>query len=1666
MKEHISSEQGLKESLDRLRRRLLDLSRRNPLLNYRFPKRSIKIIDELPSATFHPLLTGRRFTLTAIEESQKLDSLPPQGLLPARIEDVTGTEDLSLSIDMRQELPIPGETIDAKHLDDLLQTPFNPKELERRCTVLHTTARTALEETGTNFLHLAIGFLEWFESDDSTEKSRAPLILVPLEINKGKHDPWTDTFQYSVNYSEEDIETNLSLAEKLAQDFRIDLPEFDSERDPEEYLTEVSEKILSYPRWRVVREMVIDLFSFSKLLMYRELNQNHGSEAQHPAEHPIVSKLLGDTEAPSDNHTDLQLAEIYNVDRHPQAHEIQLVMDADSSQHSALIDALAERKNLVIHGPPGTGKSQTITNLIAAALANGKSILFVAEKSAALEVVKNRLDRCGLGDFVLELHSRGTNKGQLHQELERRLHKRFPEPRDIKEQETNLTQERLRLLSYTEAAQMLIGPDQEPFFKVAFRASRFRTLAKPEFPESNNGEFPLLSRREIEERTAIVREASMLWHDLPDAVRLAWDGIDLRHVFGSELQSVSTALRHLHASAIEAQAALSLLTAEGAPISTQIVQLRGLVQLSLALSSPSRPHLAPDTWANLLSKATADKVRKLHDRLAEIPALTKASATLPQTQVCLDLTFVAGLKENCARLIQEGHQEKTLYQLETLLQSSQRCAHSAQQLQHLNDTIHNVLGASPSFLADFEKVISLAELFSNMPQLVERAFEPAWLRRHAEEKLRQAEETAQQLTTKLREVQRRFDTKFAPYTRELRLIAKRLRSLHDRWFPRLRSEYRVLHKEIVSFLHNPKEVRDRTLTERIEQLANLLDDVERFASDVNIKDALGHPFKGIETDWPSLRATIAWTSNLIQTVRDPLLAKSLVTNTDNSANEIRRLGNQLSQPLVVLYDGLRECGLGDSLESPITLIQQLLAKQLELLEGLLLTLRAAQAPRLTTVEQLQAAAAARLQLLEIRYEVEANQTLAISLGNHWQGFDTDTTSLLQALDWLSTLHMTGVQADVISWALSGPESPRGASIMTVSDKLKQFLSVREEWLKQCSRWGGVNLERWLKGKSPSFILADVIQACEASLATIEFLNPWSEFCRVTAHLQELGHQEMIQLVHTHNLAPERLAAYFRALAYEAIARQAVQANPALANFTRVAYERTIREFQRIDRELNSRRGQDIASNIAKRPIPAGIGTGPVRTLTNRGLIEHELSKKTRHIPIRQLVRRAGKALQAIKPCFMMSPLSVAQYLPPGQIDFDLVVMDEASQVKPEDALGAILRGKQVVIVGDPKQLPPTTFFDQISDAEEDDEEHIAAEETESILEIAQRTFANRTLLWHYRSQHPSLIAFSNSQFYNNELLLFPSPYAQHNEFGVQVHWIEDATYKNSRNLVEALQVAQAVRTHLIEQPEVSLGVATMNSQQRDLILAEIERLQKTDARFDVTLRQQEERDEPFFVKNLENVQGDEREVIFISTTYGRDPETQRVYQRFGPIARDKGWRRLNVLFTRARRRIELFTSLKSNDIVLGENPSRGVVAFRNYLAFAETGQIVEIGLDSGRSPDSDFEVDVATLLIAHGYQVEAQVGVAGFFIDLGVKDSQDAGTYRLGIECDGATYHSAKSVRDRDRLRQEILEAKGWKIHRIWSTDWFKNRESEIQRLLSVVAGAARTTEELKCAIA
>jgi hypothetical protein len=422
---------------------------------------------------------------------------------------------------------------------------------------------------------------------------------------------------------------------------------------------------------------------------------------------------------------------------------------------------------------------------------------------------------------------------------------------------------------------------------------------------------------------------------------------------------------------------------------------------------------------------------------------------------------------------------------------------------------------------------------------------------------------------------------------------------------------------------------------------------------------------------------------------------------------------------------------------------------------------------------------------------------------------------------------------------------------------------------------------------------------------------------------------------------------------------------------------------------------------------------------------------------------------------MMSPLSVAQFIAPASLHFDLIVMDEASQLKPEDSLGAIVRGARLVVVGDPRQLPPTSFFDRIDG--NSDEDASLAEEAESILDRCLQIYPRRRLRWHYRSEHESLIVFSNATFYDdNPLLLFPSPHRSNRRYGVHYNYVQGANYQKGLNLVEAQTVVNAVKEHFRQCSSQSLGVATFNREQSDLIQELLEKLQKENPLFDQQLRANLDSGEAFFIKNLENVQGDERDVIFISTTYGPDPSTGRVFQRFGPLSGDTGWRRLNVIITRAKCRVEVFSSMHPSDITPTEGTKRGVHALKAYLEYASTGIIPDYGTPTGGDPDSDFEVAVMKVLRDLGYSAVPQVGVAGFAIDIGVRHPERESDFILGVECDGATYHSAKSVRDRDRLRQEILQSKGWRIHRIWSTDWFKNRETEIRRLREAIDEARR----------
>ena len=561
------------------------------------------------------------------------------------------------------------------------------------------------------------------------------------------------------------------------------------------------------------------------------------------------------------------------------------------------------------------------------------------------------------------------------------------------------------------------------------------------------------------------------------------------------------------------------------------------------------------------------------------------------------------------------------------------------------------------------------------------------------------------------------------------------------------------------------------------------------------------------------------------------------------------------------------------------------------------------------------------------------------------------------------------------------------------------------------------------------------------------MNDWASYCALESQLGDAGLSLIGRAAREGRLRFENATSFLELVYVRCLIKGVVEEVPHLPSWNGSHIESLRKRLVQLDTEYLGVGHDAVVGTLSQAEVPAGVSQGAISAKTERALIEHEIGKQRRHISIRELMRRAPNAARALKPCFMMSPASVAQFIPQGQNTFDLVIVDEASQMRPEDALGALARGKQTVIVGDPMQLPPTTFFDSSADEDQlsqDDEIDI---DTESILDIAISSYRPfRELRWHYRSRHHSLIAFSNREFYKDNLIVFPSPKDQAKDLGVQTVFVENGIYCNSLNLIESDVVIETVSEIMRRHPDCSIGVVAINQPQKehltegfDRLFAEDPDLEDYRSRWPSTL-------EEFFVKNLENVQGDERDIIVISTVYGRAAPGAPVMQRFGPINSKSGHRRLNVLFTRAKERVVLVTSMRPEDINLQPGSSRGLLAFKNYLEYARSGRL-DVGVNTGGSYESPFEEEVAEVLDRLGYKVEPQVGVAGYLIDLGVRHTQNHDHFILGIECDGASYHSAKSARDRDRLRQSVLEGLGWKLYRIWSTDWFYARDREIKRL-------------------
>ena len=581
---------------------------------------------------------------------------------------------------------------------------------------------------------------------------------------------------------------------------------------------------------------------------------------------------------------------------------------------------------------------------------------------------------------------------------------------------------------------------------------------------------------------------------------------------------------------------------------------------------------------------------------------------------------------------------------------------------------------------------------------------------------------------------------------------------------------------------------------------------------------------------------------------------------------------------------------------------------------------------------------------------------------------------------------------------------------------------------------------------------DCLAALSAKMEDLEqsrnLFRDWSSWCAVRSGAIAKGLASLVNDIEAGAVRPADAVGAFRLGYARWWLPHAIDDSGELRNFRRFAHENAIDDFRAIDDLVRAQASDRVVSSLVH-GLPA-VDTVPRNS--ELGRLRHQMALQKPSSSIRDMITAMPDSFGKLAPCLLMSPLSIAQYLPTHQALFDVVIFDEASQIATWDAVGAIARGRQTVIVGDPKQLPPTNFFGRNDGDDDSVPEH--DRDLESILDEAQASgLPTRHLRWHYRSRHESLIAFSNWHYYDNNLITFPSPVTQ--DQAVSLAYVPTGIYDRGQsrtNTEEARAIVADIRKRLTEWLKLppakrpTLGVITFNVQQQTLIQDLLDDVRRDNPAFEWFFA--EDRIEPLIVKNLENIQGDERDVILFSITFCRDA-AGKLPMTFGAINRDGGERRLNVAVTRARQELKVFAGIRADDIDLGRSKARGVAHLKAFLDYAVRGAIAFPAQDLGSQGgmESPFEMAVAAQLERRGWQIVPQVGVSGFRIGLGVKHPDNAGLYLAGVECDGATYHSSATARDRDKVREQILTGLGWNILRVWSTDWWFNMQESIERL-------------------
>lgn len=1658
------------ERIELLRKRLLDFSRRNPLVHITFKSNAasvIRVVDEVPDLVRVNLTSDvemRFVALPPIEEDPRdelsgafldalflarredeayvraMEALDPddagtpdrERVLERELKDRirerlglarrAGRDAVSLVEHARQhgiapsyDLPHPGDLHDdGRHDDDGIQTLMTPDRLRRAGKTILERGRSIEREIGVNVQHAVFGIVEWKHPEEK-ETHFSPLLLLEVRFDRRSS---LGGEEYRVSGASA-LTTNTTLREKFLTEYRLELPEYEG-GSVEDYFDLVREKAPKGWDWKVRRQLVFGIFPSSRMAMYHDLD---------PAKRPLAQKeLITRLLASTGNAGPGAYAPDYEPDAPDQAELAPFVVrDADSSQWSALVDVL-NGKNVALEGPPGSGKSQTIVNIIAACLAAGKRVLFVAEKLTALDVVKSRIEASGLGEFVLALQAGKASADQVYASIADRLD--LVPGRDGKALQSymlrkeQLDTQKRRMQGYLDVLSRPFGASGLAVQQILGRSIRTADLRELMPREVRRAELADIQSMTPARRDEILADAALfqrllqgadhipeLWMQGETPLTTQDEAEDLAADAGGLAQELEELRARVQASSFgadpKAWTALSFTEAADA--------LRGvLASANLVGADALRRLLSPDfrQVARGLVDAVAQR-RRFQDALAlNLKDVRTAGADI---RTALDLARAAGgavdpgaIEAKLSDLRQRSADLQALTAAYRSLGARwSRSGVTAATLRRLCATI----GRTPAGIVALTGLGSAPEV-----QREVAAFEA----RRAQVDHRLAELRAS--LPKCGEDRVDAVLGAADVIEAAGLFARLGRPYKD--------ALAVFQRLAGAGPAQPRPTMVRLLRDYGAWLR-----ARDALSDPALAVRFGAGFQGHATDPAHLAACRTYAEEIASTLRD---------FPDLGAEILSGLGTVLRG--VELPDALPDVdaagaasaldGLGAEIEAS--------TREVELA-------RAPATPFRDTAELTVAGLERLLKLMAAAEELEAHiAALEAQVGTDLASRVDGVADAAARVEALLDLLGSGVAEAVLA---DGEASLRTAE--ELARRQARTLDMGAAFLAQAG------LTRYAPDLPTLAALEPkLIEAAADAPALLDRVR----VKRAEKRLRGAGLDALVDWATGagRDEAKARLPELADALLAKGLADVVhAEHRETLHGYSGEELDEIRKDIAAKDREVIALTRQVVRARlIGASDPPQGVGYGRRSDFTEMALIRNELGKRRRRVAIRELTRRSWRSLLELKPCWMMSPLAVSQFLLPSA-RFDVVIIDEASQMTPENALGAISRADRAVIVGDTKQLPPTSFFARTID--DDDVDDDLREDAESILDLANLTFTPiRQLRWHYRSQHADLIRFSNHWMYDGKLTIFPSADQSHAGLGVEVVRV-DGTYSAQMNVEEARAVVRAAVRHMEESSAISLGICTMNTRQRDLVEEEMDRERLTNPHVQAFILDWETRNdglESFFVKNLEAIQGDERDVMFISTVYGPEQRGGRTAQRFGQINSAQGHRRLNVLFSRAKRKIVTFTSLDPTDILVDQGKSKGVQMFRNWLEYGKSGQLGD-RVDASAGHESPFEEHVAKVVESLGFQAVPQVGSAGYRVDLGIRHPDWPHGFVVGVECDGATYHSSRSARDRDRLREEILTGLGWTLYRIWSTDWFSNPHREKERLRQFLEARLRDLKAL-----